>query len=95
MSNIQLFDFRSNVVRVILKDNEPWFVGNEICKILDLDNITEALRRLKTYEIDDFSFSDTTGRIQNMKIISESGLSERWVKTPSFKTALIVLEYTF
>ncbi len=77
MSNIIPFYFKSQVVRVLDEDNEPWFVAKDVCDILDLNNITEALRSLDDDEKADFSLtevrSDGYGQSRNMIIVSESG----------------------
>jgi len=74
MSSLSVFNFNSNQVRVILIDGEPWFVANDVCQVLELDNTTEALKRLKVYEKDGIDLNDTIGRTQRMLVISESGL---------------------
>jgi len=73
MNNLAVFDFNSNAIRVINKDGNPWFVANDVCRVLELDNVSQALTKLKMYEKDDITLNDTTGRTQKMKAISESG----------------------
>jgi anti-repressor protein len=61
-------------VRTIIKEDEYWFVASDVCRCLDLSNITEALRGVEDDEKDDFRISDVIGRKQATTIISESGL---------------------
>ena len=37
------FNFNENTIRVIGTYNEPWFIAKDICNILGLTNITNAL----------------------------------------------------
>jgi anti-repressor protein len=73
MSNITLFDFNSSTIRVVNVDGEPWFVASDICKILELDNVSMATNRLDGDERGVISLSDTLGTEQNYTIINESG----------------------
>lgn len=68
------FDFEEQAVRVVMRDGEPWFVAADICRVLDLGNPTETLRRLDDDERDNLSSSEVNGRGRPMNIISESGL---------------------
>lgn len=74
MNDIQIFNFQSNGVRVVKGDNgEPWFVAKDICDVLGLGNITEALRNLDDDELSsEILKSGNQGR--EMKLVSESGL---------------------
>lgn len=78
MSNeLQIFSYLNNkvrvIVRVIEKDGEPWFVAKDVCDILELENITNALKSL---DPDDLTLTILKSGSQNreMKLISESGL---------------------
>jgi len=75
MSNspIQLFQFDSHEIRVVLIDGEPWFVAKDICNVLEHTNSSKALERLKDYE-KGLTTVSTRGGNQEMAIISESGL---------------------
>ena len=46
MNEIQLFNYNNNEIRAIERDGEPWFVAKDVCDVLELTNITEALRGL-------------------------------------------------
>jgi prophage antirepressor-like protein len=74
MSNLTQFAFQDNQVRVLMLDNNPWFVASDVCKVLDLNNISQALTRLKDYEKSTIITNDVTGRNQEMAIMSEPGL---------------------
>ena len=63
----------STPIRSLIKDGEPWFVAKDICDVLGLSNITEALRNLEDDERGS-EFLNTSGGRQKVVIISESGL---------------------
>lgn len=57
-------------IRSILIDNEPWFVGKDICKALDISNPTVAMQRLDEDERAKFNL----GRQGEANIVNEYGL---------------------
>ncbi len=72
-STVVPFQFGENEVRTLLIDNEPWFVARDVCEILGLENITNALVRIPDNHKGVNSIN-TLGGKQEMKIISEPGL---------------------
>ena len=71
MNNLQIFkseDFGE--IRVIEKDGQPWFVASDICKVLDVQNATQALYRLDDDERSMFNI----GRQGEANIVNEYGL---------------------
>jgi len=40
---LQAFDFESNAVRVVVRDAVPWFVATDVCRLLGLNNATQAI----------------------------------------------------
>lgn len=71
MSNLQIFkneDFGE--VRVVELNNEPWFVATDICKALDIKNVTQAINRLDEDERSMFNI----GRQGETNIVNEYGL---------------------
>lgn len=74
MNELQkVFDYSGQQVRTILKDEEVWFVAKDVCEILDLDNVGQAISKLKEEQKADVILND--GR-QNRKYssVNESGL---------------------
>jgi hypothetical protein len=70
---LETFDFNSMPVRVMDRDGQPWFVAADVCRVLDLVNVTEATRALECDELDSVILnSGDQGR--KTLIISESGL---------------------
>lgn len=70
MNNLQIFEFDHKEIRTVVKDNQPWFVGKDVCNILSIKNITQAMNRLDDDERSMFNI----GRQGEVNIINESGL---------------------
>lgn len=70
MNNLQIFEFENKNIRTVVKDNQPWFVGKDICDVLSIKNITQAMNRLDEDERSMFNI----GRQGEVNIINESGL---------------------
>lgn len=67
--------FNSNAfnVRVLVKDDAPWFVAKDVCDCLGISNSRDAVSRLDADE-KGVGKADTLGGCQDMTVISESGL---------------------
>lgn len=73
MNIIQTFDFESQAVRSLLRDNEPWFVAADVCRVLEIANSRDVVAKLEDDE-KGVGIADTPGGCQEMTIINESGL---------------------
>ncbi len=86
-SNVTIFDFKRNRVRVTLIDGEPWFVAADVCRALFINYNTEAgaypyTQHLRTDEKRTAHRSDPsthglfmgTSGGSRLMLISESGL---------------------
>lgn len=73
-NEVQIFNFNSSEIRVVKDEGgEPWFIAKDVCDVLGLSNITEALRNLDGDELtSEILKSGNQGR--EMKLVSESGL---------------------
>jgi prophage antirepressor-like protein len=74
MTNISVFDFNSNQVRIVLVDNNPWFAAVDVCRVLEVANVGQALSRLDEDEKNTIILNDGNRGNPNTSIISESGL---------------------
>lgn len=74
MNEVQLFNFENHEVRSLLLNDEPWFVGKDIAKILGYKDTSDALKK-HVDEEDKLTrrFADS-GQNREMYIINESGL---------------------
>ncbi len=70
-SAVVTFNFVAQAVRVIVIDDEPWFVASDVCAALDCN--TEQTRRLDDDE-KGLHTVQTPGGNQQVTIINESGL---------------------
>nr|DAM53907.1 MAG TPA: repressor domain protein [Caudoviricetes sp.] len=57
-------------VRTVLLNNEVWFCAKDVCDILEIKNVTQAVQRLEEDERSMFNI----GRQGNTNFINESGL---------------------
>ena len=73
MADIQVFTYNSNEVRTVELNGEPWFVLKDVCEVLGIGNSRMVADRLDEDE-KGVSQIDTLGGLQNVSIISESGL---------------------
>ena len=76
MSNeIQRFEFKGAALRTLTDENgEPWFVAKDVCDVLELSNVGQALARLDDDEKSSITLNDGTPGNPNKAIVSESGL---------------------
>lgn len=70
MNDLQIFSFNENQLRTVTKEGEPWFVAKDVCDVLGIKNITDAIKRLEDDERARFNL----GRQGEANIINESGL---------------------
>lgn len=73
MADITPFNFGTNTVRVITRNNQQWFVAADVCAVLGIKNHRDSLMHLDDDEKGVVS-SDTLGGTQNISIVNESGL---------------------
>lgn len=57
-------------VRIILQDNEPWFVAKDVCDCLEIKNTTDTLKRLDEDERSRLNL----GRQGEANVVNEYGL---------------------
>ena len=74
MNNLpQIFDFQSLQVRVIIQNDEPWFVTKDVCEVLEISNSRDVSTRLE-HDEKDVVLIDTLGGPQEMSVVNEYGL---------------------
>lgn len=75
MNELQIFkNDEFGEIRILMRDGEPWFVASDICKVLELSNITETLKRVDEDELSITEVIDSLGRRQQVYIVNEAGL---------------------
>ncbi|RRJ85939.1 hypothetical protein EG850_11170 [Gulosibacter macacae] len=75
MSALELFQFEGAEVRVVVIDDEPWFVLADLARVLDLASTSRLAARLdegvrQTHTL------PTAGGAQEMTVVSEAGMYE-------------------
>lgn len=74
MEEIKLFEFEGQEVRTVVKDEDVWFVGNEVAKILGYSNYRNAVQQHVDSDDKLCTQIEYAGQMRNMTIINESGL---------------------
>lgn len=59
---------------IVIKGEEPWFRAKDVCAVLGIDNMSEALKSIPQGKIDIATSYDAVGRRAKMRFINESGL---------------------
>lgn len=73
MSNLTPFSYGEHQVRVITIDNEPWFVGADIARVLDIA-AASGITRMVDDEDKGSHEVETPGGTQRVTIVNESGM---------------------
>lgn len=76
MNAIQNFAFEERLVRVVEHDGEPWFVGVDVCRAIDLQKPENALASLdedEKYTLSEGVISETRGPRATV-VVSEPGV---------------------
>lgn len=73
-NKIQPFEFEGNKVRALADGDEVMFVATDIAKILGYRDAANLTRTLDHDEKGTYGVSTTRGGVQNMTVITESGL---------------------
>lgn len=71
MSNITPFKFEDFDVRVVVVDNEPWFVGKDVAECLGYKDTTNAIKQHCRGVAKHHPIQDSLGRMQETRIINE------------------------
>lgn len=79
------FNFNGAELRCITKDGEPWFVAADVCKHLDISNVTNAIARLDFDEYDLYSIKGSPWNIVNESGLYSLTLTSRKPQAKAFK----------
>lgn len=70
---VQLFSNEEfGIIRTIVIDGNPWFVAKDVCNVLEVKNVSDAVNRLEPFERNTIVLNEGIGN-PNKAIISESG----------------------
>lgn len=74
-TKIQTFNFNNATMRTLTNTaGDPWFVAKDVCDVLGLNNVSQALTRLDNDEKSSIILNDGTPGTPTKAIVSESGL---------------------
>lgn len=76
MSALQIFSFEGAEVRTVLVDGEPWWVAADVCAVLEIANVSQAVSYLDEDEKEQVSPNLISNEVggRDPWIISEPGL---------------------
>ncbi len=73
--NLQTYVFEESELRMVEKNNEPWFVGKDVADVLGYSNSRKALSdHVDNEDKGGVTIRDAIGRTQRVTCINESGL---------------------
>ncbi|MEH2200219.1 BRO-N domain-containing protein [Nostoc sp.] len=73
MSSLSVFNFESHEIRFVGTADSPWWVAADICKVLEIQNPTQAMDKLDDDERAMLSIGQFTKTI-SVNCVNESGL---------------------
>ena len=76
MTQLTPFTYNDQPVRVVTIDGEPWFVLADLCKVLDLPQVSRVKARLDAALTQSKGIADSMGRAQEATVVSEAGMYE-------------------
>ena len=76
MNDIKIFDFQNQQVRTEVINNEPFFCVKDVCNILEIDNVSQAISRIDKDGIILNDVIDSLGSRQDGYFVNESNLYE-------------------
>jgi prophage antirepressor-like protein len=74
MMELTIFNYKTNKVRVVMKNGEPRWVLKDLCDTLKLSNARMIADRLDEDDVSLAYVTDSTGRQQQTNVVNESGL---------------------
>ena len=74
-NELQVFSYtEQHKIRTTVIDGEPWFVAKDVCDVLGIQNHKDVTKMLDNDEKMGVEIPDPHGRVQQTRVISESGL---------------------
>lgn len=83
MTALDIFQYAGQQVRTVIVDGEPWFILNDVCKVLGISNPHNVAARIDSDALRQTEVIDSMGRTQNTNIVDESGLYEVIIRSDS------------
>lgn len=80
-SAVQPFNFNDKPVRIVMIDDEPWFVAADVCAALTIGDVGKAAGRLDQADRTQALVTASDGRRVQTWVINESGLYELVIRS--------------
>ena len=74
MNDLQIFIYGGEQLRTVQRPDGLWWVLRDVCRVLNIGNVTDTKKRLDQDEVDLTDLIDGMGRVQSTTIINEPGL---------------------
>lgn len=74
--DIMNFGFNGHQVRTALINNQPHFVLNDLCAVLEISNPRVVVDRLSEDDVCQTDIIDSVGRFQKTNVVNEAGMYE-------------------
>ncbi len=74
MNKLQIFEFENSEIRTLNIDGQPWWVGVDVCRVLEIADPRTSLKLVDEDDRDSMLVIDKLGRNQKTIVINESGL---------------------
>ena len=73
-NGLMLFSYNGRQLRTVLINDDVWFVAKDVCDILNIQNSNDTVRKVLDEDEKGIAKIYTPGGMQDMTVISESGL---------------------
>jgi prophage antirepressor-like protein len=72
------FTFENHAIRMVMIDDAPWFIAKDVCDVLEIVNVSDALRGFPSNERHTLAntegHSEQRGGAQSFNVVNEPGL---------------------
>jgi len=73
MNNLQIFTFQQNEVRMVMQNDEPWWVLKDVCDVLEIGDVRRVAERIDEDELTGVRLH-SGGQMREMYAVNEPGL---------------------
>lgn len=74
MADLKLFEYKHKEVRTITANGQVWFMAKDVCEILEIVNVSDAVSRVADDAKCTIGISDSIGRPHPTPFINEAGV---------------------
>jgi prophage antirepressor-like protein len=68
LERVQKFNFDGSPIRTVMIKGEPWFVAADVCEILAIENVGNALSRIKELNIRTADVENSRGQLRGQMV---------------------------